>query len=412
MISLIGADQEEMGVRTKKRLVSLLSFTTLIALTMPIWTAGISLASVAALAPNTIADIAQAASPAVVNIEVDQPINLPNFPFFQFPFGDMPNNPNFEFFFNGQRVQPPSTKRPDAPPIVRKRHHMGSGIIVRANGYILTNAHVVNEASQIKVTVSEQVIPAPNNVFEAKVVGQPDLFSDLAVLKIEANNLPTLKFGTSAGLRPGEFTIALGNPVGLDHTVTFGIISAVARGVPTVNRNINFIQTDAAINPGNSGGPLLNLDGEVIGVNTAIQANAQSIGFSIPIDIAKEVADALIDGIPILRPWLGIKMQDVDAALAKEVSLPPDTHGVRVAAVFAKSPALTGGIQRGDIIQKIDGKDVSSGKEILDLVHLHKVKDALTVYLLRNKVGKTLSINIGNYPNTMKQAGEFPPEEE
>jgi len=189
MISLIGADQEEMGVRTKKRLVSLLSLPTLIALTMPIWTVRISLASVAALAPNTIADIAQAASPAVVNIEVDQPINLPNFPFFQFPFGDMPNNPNFEFFFNGQRVQPPANLKnpPGTPAPVRKRHHMGSGFIIQPDGYILTNSHVVNHASKITVTLTDK------RVFkDAKVIGV-DGFTDLAVIKIDANDLPTLK---------------------------------------------------------------------------------------------------------------------------------------------------------------------------------------------------------------------------
>jgi S1-C subfamily serine protease len=394
-----------MTVKTIKRWVSLVSSASLLVLVVPFWTAGSGLANVSVLAPNTIADIAQAASPAVVNIEVDQPINAPSFPLFQLPFGDMPNSPNFEFFFNGQRVQPPNLNRPGTPEPKLKRHNMGSGFIIREDGYILTNAHVVNQASEIRVTLSEK-IPLEKHVFEnARVVGS-DIYSDLAVLKIDAKDLPTLKLGKSADLRPGEFTVAIGNPVGLDHTVTFGIISAVARDVQNVNDNINFIQTDAAINPGNSGGPLLNLDGEVIGVNTAIQANAQSIGFSIPIDVAKEVADAFIAGRPIVspylvRPYLGIKMQDVDEALSKSLGLPTTTRGVLVAAVFANSPALAAGLERGDIIQKIDGKEIRTGKEIQDLVHAHKVKDTLKFFLLRNKVGLAVSVNIGIRPNSV-----------
>src|SRR5271156_3711336 len=167
-------EKEGYGVRTKKRMVSLLSCATLFVLTMPFWTAEISSAGVAALAPNTIADIAQAASPAVVNIEVDQPITIPNIPLFQLPFGDLPYNPNFEFFFNGQRVQPPNMGRPGAPAPVRKRHNTGSGFIIRPDGYILTNAHVVNRASEITVTLSDK------RVFKnAKVVGV-DGFTDLA----------------------------------------------------------------------------------------------------------------------------------------------------------------------------------------------------------------------------------------
>jgi len=388
-------------VKTTKKLVSI---AILLVLIVPFWTAASSLASVAALAPNTIADIAQAASPAVVNIEVDQPITVPNIPLFQIPFGDMPYNPNFEFFFNGQRVQPPNMGKPGEPPPVRKRHHMGSGLIIRPDGYILTNAHVVSRASEITVTLSDK------RVFKnAKVVGV-DGFTDLAVIRIDATDLPTLKLGTSAGLRPGDFAIAIGNPVGLDHTVTFGIISAVARDVRNVNQNINFIQTDAAINPGNSGGPLLNLDGEVIGVNTAIQANAQSIGFSIPIDTAKGVVDSLIAGVPIVRPWLGIKMQDVDETLAKKLGLPISTRGIFVAEVIRNSPALAGGLEKGDIIQKIDDKDVTTSKEVQELIRSHKAKDALHFYFLRNKSGKALSVYVGNYPDDINDPGQIPPE--
>jgi serine protease Do len=393
-------------VKTTKRLVSLRACAALFILIAPLLMATKSPAAVSVLAPNTIADIAQAASPAVVNIEVDQTISASNIPFFQIPFGDLPYNPNFEFFFNGQRVHPPNLNRRGGPSPMPRHYNMGSGFIVRPDGYILTNAHVVSHASEIKVTLSDK------RVFKnAKVVGT-DGFSDLAVLKIDATDLPTLKLGTSAQLRPGDFAIAIGNPVGLDHTVTFGIISAVARDVHTVNENINFIQTDAAINPGNSGGPLLNLDGEVIGVNTAIQANAQSIGFSIPIDTAKSVVDSLIAGVPIVRPWLGIRMEDVNASISKSLGLPTTTQGVHVAEVIENSPAQKGGLEHGDIIQKIDGKDVVSAKEIQDAVHAHKVQDTLHFYLLRNKVGKALSVNIGNYPSSVPELGPSNPEEE
>ena len=252
---------------------------------------------------NTIADLAQLLAPSVVNIEVDQEVTTP---VMNLPFG------NFDFFFNGQRVNPqpnrPGQSAPNAPHF--EKHNTGSGFIVRADGYIVTNRHVVNAASKIKITLSD------GHIFDGKVVGT-DNFSDLAVVKIEAANLPVVQLGTSSTLRPGDFVIAIGSPLGYDHTVTFGIISAVGRAVTDVNGNINFIQTDAPINPGNSGGPLVNLDGGVVGVNTAIQANAQNIGFSIPIDVAKSVIDDLVAHRKILRPWLGLAMQNVDDVMAK-----------------------------------------------------------------------------------------------
>jgi len=377
----------------------------IILVALSFWAAPNGLGQGGLLAPSTVADIAQAASPAVVNIEIDQPGTAPSIPLFPF-FGNIPDNPTFEFFFNGERVRPPKTGEANPPLSVRKRHNMGSGFIIRADGYILTNNHVVNHASEIKVTLGDK------RVFKnAKIIGT-DRFTDLAVIKIDATNLPTLKLGQSANLRPGEFSIAIGNPVGLDHTVTFGIISAVARDVRNVNRNINFIQTDAAINPGNSGGPLLNLDGEVIGVNTAIQANAQSIGFSIPIDVAKTVVDALIAGTPISRPYLGIIMQTLDENMSKNLGLPAETHGVYVSTVFADSPAFASGLQAGDIIQKIDGKEVLTNKDVQEIVHLHKAKDTLSLNLLHNKIGKNLSVSIGEYPNSALDPGQLFSEEE
>jgi serine protease Do len=353
---------------------------------------------------NTVADIAQNLAPAVVNIEVNQFVAAPtmNMPFFpgQMPFG--------EFFFNGQRVTPqPNGHGPNkgsgesnVPKI--EKHNTGSGFIIRSDGYILTNSHVVRGADKIKVTLSDK------RILDGHVVGT-DSFSDLAVVKIDASDLPIAKMGSSGVMRPGDFVVAIGSPLGYDHTVTFGIVSAIGRTVTDVNGNINFIQTDAAINPGNSGGPLVNLDGEVIGVNTAIQANAQNIGFSIPIDVAKDVCENLIAHKKIMRPWLGLAMQDVDEVLAKSLGLPATTKGAAVAQVLDGSPAQAGGFNRGDIIEKIDGKDIHSGKEVQELVRAHKVGDTLNFFILRNKGGQALSLKIGEYPN--KQVAEEREEE-
>lgn len=351
------------------------------------------------LGGETIADIASATAPAVVNIEVDQQVSAAGLgmPF----FGNMPGG--MEFFFNGQRVTPGGNGKPNLPKI--EKHNTGSGFIVRPDGYILTNAHVVRGANKIKVTLNDK------RTFAGKVVGT-DSFSDLAVVKIDATDLPTLKMGNSADLRPGEFAVAIGSPLGFDHTVTLGIISAVGRSVTDVNGNINFIQTDAAINPGNSGGPLLNLKGEVVGVNTAIQANAQNIGFSIPVDIAKNVTEDLIANKKILRPWLGLAMSDLDETMAKSLGLSPSTKGVVVAQVIDGSPAQSGGLERGDIIQKIDGKEMLAPKEVQEYVRAHKVSDTLNFFVLHNGAPKAVAVNIGQYPDKVVADKDVPAPQE
>ncbi len=346
---------------------------------------------------NTIADIAQSLAPAVVNIEVNQAVAIPtmNMPFFPGNPGQMPFG-NFDFFFNGQRVTPKpnggGNKIPPQADPQNVQHNTGSGFIIRSDGYILTNCHVVKGATKIRVTLADK------RFFEGHVVGT-DSFSDLAVVKIDANELPIAKMGASSALRPGDFVIAIGSPLGFDHTVTFGIVSAIGRAVTDINGNINFIQTDAAINRGNSGGPLVNLDGEVIGINTAIQANAQNIGFSIPIDVAKNVCEDLIAHKKIMRPWLGLSMQDLDEVLAKSLGVAETTKGAAVAQVLEGSPAQKGGFQRADIIEKIDGKDIHGSKEVQEIVRSHKVGDTLNFFILRNNAGQALSLRIGEYPN-------------
>ncbi len=323
---------------------------------------------------NTIADIAQSVAPAVVNIEAVQVRKQPQLPreILPLPFG------NYEYFFNGQKMQP------------RESHNTGSGFIVRSDGYIVTNAHVVRGSTKIKVTLNDK------RVLDGTVVGT-DGFSDIAVVKIDLNKLPVANMGSSNSIRPGEFAIAIGSPLGFDHTVTFGIISAVGRTVTDVNGNINFIQSDVAINPGNSGGPLLNLNGEVIGVNTAIQANAQNIGFSIPIDIAKSVANDLIDHKTIQRPWLGIAMLAIDEATSKAQGLELN-KGVLISKVIDGSPAKSSGLLPADVIERIDGKEVSTPKAVQDIVKAHKVSDIINFSVYRNGL-VAIPVTIGQYPD-------------
>ena len=336
------------------------------------------------LTSNTVADIAQSAAPAVVNIEFNQEVSALGGQGFESPFGNLPFG-NFDFFYNGQRVNP------NQMPKMETRGN-GSGFIVRSDGYILTNAHVVRGAKKIKVTLNDK------RVLAGTVIGT-DGFSDLAIIKVDAKDLPVVRMGSSSGIRPGEFCIAIGSPLGFDHTVTFGIISAVERTLVDVNGNINFLQVDAAINPGNSGGPLLNLNGEVIGVNTAMKPNAQSMGFSIPVDIAKIVSENLIEHKTIDRPWLGIIMQTVDETIAKSLGALPNTKGVVIRKVLDGSAAHSSGLQSADIIQKIEGKDIDSPKAVQDIVHLHHVGDLLHFAVLRKGLLQAVPVKIGQYPD-------------
>jgi len=353
------------------------------------------------LTSTTIANIAEKVAPAVVNIEVNQPIMIGNMNGFNFPFGNVPDG--FDFFFNGQRMNPKGGQgSPGANSGPRpERHNTGTGFIVREDGYIVTNAHVVKNSSKINVTLNDK------RQLEATVVGI-DSFSDLAVLKINAKDLPTAEMGTSTGLRPGEFVIAIGSPMGYDHSVTLGIVSAVGRTVTDVNGNINFIQTDAAINPGNSGGPLLNMIGQVVGVNTAIAARAQNIGFSIPIDIAKPTVTDLIANKKIERPFLGLKVGELDASVLKGLGLPSSTEGVFISQVFSNGSAAKSGLERMDIVQKIDGKDIKKSQQLQDAVRARKVGDTLSFMILRNKAVKAITVTIGNYPSDPSAQPEKP----
>lgn len=339
--------------------------------------------------PELIADVAQEISPSVVNIDVE---NVQEFrtDVQAFPF----NNEFFQRFFG---MAPQNPQMPRQKTFKKRSVGNGSGLIITPDGYVLTNNHVINDSEKIKVTLSN------GQKYDAKVIGK-DGFSDIAVLKIDASNLKPAKLGTSDNLRPGEWVIAIGSPLGYDHTVTFGIISAISRQVS--NTNVNFIQTDAAINPGNSGGPLVNLYGEVIGINSAIAGIGTSIGFAIPINIVKDASKELIANGFIERPWIGIAMKPVDETTLKSLGLNQDTKGVVVLQISPDSPAAAAGLQPGDIIQRIDGEKISTADEVQKIVRNKKIKSELNLQILREGKLVAMPLTTGQWP------GSLPPGED
>jgi Do/DeqQ family serine protease len=267
----------------------------------------------------------------------------------------------------------------------------GSGVIVDPRGFILTNNHVVENAVEIQVQLSDQ------RKFPARLVGR-DPKTDLAVLKIEATGpLPVAELGDSDRLRIGQWAIAIGNPFGLDRTVTLGIISATGRMRLGVSQFENFIQTDASINPGNSGGPLLNLDGKVIGVNTAIVSTGQGIGFSIPINMAKEVMGQLIEKGRVVRGWLGIVIQELSDELAPGFGVPAG-RGVLVSDVMKGSPAETAGVRAGDIIVEFGGQSIREVPGLQRRVAAIHPGQSVPLTVLRDKKEARLTVKIGEMP--------------
>jgi Do/DeqQ family serine protease len=322
-------------------------------------------------APVGVADIVDKASPAVVNVETQVKVSSSS----QNPFL---NDPFFEQFFGRQSQTVPQD---------RYEKGIGTGFLISQDGYIITNQHVINNAETVSVTLSGQKDKIP-----ATVVGQ-DYELDLAVLKISGSSYPTLPLGDSDKMRVGDGVIAIGEPYGLDHTVTTGVVSAKGRPVTIEDRNYkNLIQTDAAINPGNSGGPLLNLQGEVIAINTAVNASAQGIGFAIPINTAQSVLKQLMNGEKVVRPYMGIRMTDVNDEAIKQLQLGTDTKGAIVMQVVTGSPAAKSGIAYLDVIQKIDGQVMQSADEVQKAIESKKVGQTITVEVLRQ--GRTVQLTV------------------
>ncbi|WP_227762048.1 trypsin-like peptidase domain-containing protein [Zhaonella formicivorans] len=324
------------------------------------------------LNPDTIADMVEASGPAVVLIETTSKINHPNVssPFF--------NDPFFRQFFGY-----------DFEPQPRVATGLGSGFIISKDGYILTNEHVIAGATDIQVQVTGY-----KESFPAKVIGK-DFDLDLAVLKIESKkDLPTLKLGDSDKVKVGNWVVAIGNPLGLDHTVTVGVISAKGRPIAVEDRQYkNLLQTDASINPGNSGGPLLNLQGEVIGINTAVNASAQGIGFAIPSSTVQEVLQDLMNKGKVSRPWIGVYLQPVTKELADYFGLPKE-EGAVVTSVIPGSPADKAGLKRGDVILEFNKKQIKTTTDLQEAVQQVKIGQKVVALIWRDKKTSYVTLTI------------------
>ncbi|MDD3656499.1 MAG: Do family serine endopeptidase [Atribacterota bacterium] len=321
-----------------------------------------------------IAEIAERVGPAVVNIDVMRYVETSPFRF---------RDPVFEWFFE-QREE------------FRRRipqKGAGSGFIVDKEGYVLTNEHVVSGAEEIKVTLSD------GREFKGKVVGS-DVTTDMAIVKIDANNLPVVELGDSDELRVGEIVIAIGNPYGLEKTVTMGVVSAKGRNISAGtdgHEYSNLIQTDTAINPGNSGGPLLNTKGEVVGINTAIIPYAQGIGFAIPVNIAQRNLDDLITLGKVRRAWLGVYIQEVTPEIAEQFNL-DKAEGVLIADVIVGGPAEESGLSRGDIILSVNDQIVNTPQELQDTIRALQIGDKATLQVKRDGKEVSFVVKIGEMP--------------
>ncbi|MGC2424716.1 MAG: DegQ family serine endoprotease [Nitrospirota bacterium] len=326
---------------------------------------------------GALADVASQVTPTVVNISTtktvkpDEQLN----PFFEDPF--------FRKFFG----------QPDQQQREFKERSLGSGVIVSSDGYIITNNHVIEGASEIKVVLPDK------REFKAKLVGA-DSRSDLAVIKIDDKDLPAVTWGNSDKLRPGEMVMAVGSPFGLTQSVTMGIISAVGRANIGIEDYEDFIQTDAAINPGNSGGALVNMRGELVGINTAIFSRTggyQGIGFAVPSSMAKQVMESLIRTGKVVRGWLGVSVQDVTPELARQFGVPVG-EGALVGEVVKGSPAEKAGFRQGDVIVEYNGNKVEDSGHLRNLAASSAVGSKIKVEIIRDKKKESLTVTVGELP--------------
>ena len=322
-----------------------------------------------------IADVSETLAPSVVNIDVKLT-----------PSSDVFSEASIlDYFFGGGLPMPP-----------KEQASQGSGVIYDAkNAYILTNNHVIQGASQVQVTLQD------DTQYLAKVIGT-DPLTDLAVIQLQNVQTPlkAAPLADSTQLRSGDWVIAMGSPLGFDHTVTLGIISAMARQVPGLNEEVPFIQTDAAINPGNSGGPLVNLYGEVVGINTAMAGNSQNIGFAIPANTIKSVAPSLIQSGKVERPYVGVALHDLTLEIAEQLNVIPATKGVVVMNVAPNSPAEKAGLAQGDIIQEVNGQTVETAKDLQNQVRKAPLGTTFKLVVLREKKRRTIRLKSVAMPTT------------
>ena len=332
-------------------------------------------------------ELVEDASPAIVNISTKQkPSAVPTAGMQGMPdLEGMP--PMFREFFERSFPQSPAPREHQAP------QSLGSGFIISKDGYVLTNNHVVADADEIYVRLSDR------REMEATLVGA-DPRSDLALLKIDAgDDLPVVKIGKSADLKPGEWVLAIGSPFGFDYSVTQGIVSAKGRSLPNENY-VPFIQTDVAINPGNSGGPLFNLDGEVVGINSQIFTRSggfMGLSFAIPMDVAMDVVEQLKASGSVQRGWLGVVIQEVNKDLAESFDLPKPA-GALVAQILPGGPADEGGLKVGDVIMSFNGAEISRSADLPHAVGRVRPGTEASMVVMRDKSRKTLTMEIGSLP--------------
>ena len=330
---------------------------------------------------TSFSEAAKRAMPTVVNIYTSKEVKAQRHPFM--------DDPVFRYFFGGEGEGPSQTS-----------NNLGSGVIVSEQGYILTNSHVVEAADEIEVALAD------NRRAKAKVIGtDPD--TDLAVIKIDLPKLPAITFGQSDQAQVGDIVLAIGNPFGVGQTVTLGIISALSRSQLGINTFENFIQTDAAINPGNSGGALVDINGNMIGINAAIYSRTPGgaslgIGFAIPVTTAKLVLDQLVATGTVTRGWIGVAVQDLTPELAESLKL-GDVRGTLITEVFNGTPAEQGGMKTGDLLTTVDGKPVADSAAMLTLISAIAPGTSTTLKVLRAQKETELKVTVGRRPKLAKK---------
>ena len=341
-------------------------------------------------------ELAETQGPTVVNISVTQVVQNG---FAGMPFGGPQDEILGEFF---KRFGIPAPGSQGMPPQEYKSQSLGSGFIISADGYILTNAHVVNEADEVTVKLSDK------REFKAKIIGS-DKRTDVALIKIDAVNLPKVNIGDPNTLKVGEWVAAIGSPFGLESTITQGIVSAKGRALPQENF-VPFIQTDVAINPGNSGGPLFNLKGEVVGINSQIYSRSggyMGLSFAIPIDVAMDISNQLKSGGKVTRGWLGVTIQELSKELAESFGM-KNTHGALISSVEKSGPADKSGLQAGDVILKFDNKPIMTSGDLPRAVGSTKPNKQVPVEVLRKGANKTLAVTLGEMPTENGENASIP----
>jgi len=330
---------------------------------------------------TSFSEAAKRAMPTVVNIYTSKEVKAQRQPFM--------DDPVFRYFFGGENEGP-----------AQKSSNLGSGVIVSEQGYILTNAHVVEAADEIEVALAD------NRRAKAKVIGT-DPETDLAVIKIDLPKLPAIAFGQSDQTQVGDLVLAIGNPFGVGQTVTFGIVSALARSRLGINTFENFIQTDAAINPGNSGGALVDINGNMIGINTAIYSRTPGgaslgIGFAIPAATAKQVLDQLVQTGTVTRGWIGVAVQDLTDELAESLKL-PEARGTLITEVFNGTPAAQAGMKSGDVLVAVDGKPVTDSSSMLTLISAIAPGSGAALKVIRAQKEVELKVTVGTRPKVSRK---------